>query len=312
VTSKIRIAVLAGGWSGERQVSLKSGKAVYEALNRARYDVTLYDPRDDLETLIRKKGEIDLAFILLHGRFGEDGRIQGMLDLLQIPFVGSGVLASAMALNKRVAKDVFRRAGLPVAEDLILNRGEGFSADEVAEKLGVPLVVKPVSEGSSLGIAIAHDRESIAEGIQKAFQYDREVMVEAYVPGTEITCCILGNQVLEALPVVEIVPTDAYAFFDYEAKYTPGATREICPAPIAPHLAERAGEWAKAAHRALGCRVWSRSDMIIRDETLYLLETNTIPGMTETSLFPLAARAAGMSLSDLLDRMIHLSLEECI
>jgi len=312
VTGKIRIAVLAGGWSGEREVSLKSGKAVYKALNRERYDVTLYDPRDDLETLIRKKEEIDLAFILLHGRFGEDGRIQGMLDLLQIPFVGSGVLASAMSLNKRVAKDVFRRAGLPVAEDLILNRGEGFSADEVAERLGVPLVIKPVSEGSSLGIAIAHDRESIAEGIQKAFQYDREVMAEAYVAGTEITCCIMGNQALEALPVVEIVPTDAYAFFDYEAKYTPGATREICPAPIAPHLAERAGEWAKAAHRALGCRVWSRSDMIIREETLYLLETNTIPGMTETSLFPLAARAAGMSLSDLLNRMIRLSLEECI
>lgn len=310
MTSKNRIAVLAGGWSGERQVSLKSGKAVYEALNRERYGVTLYDPRDDLETLIRKKGEIDLAFVLLHGRFGEDGRIQGMLDLLQIPFVGSGALASAMAMNKRVAKDVFRRAGLPVAEDMILNRGEGFSADEIAERLGVPLVVKPVSEGSSLGIAVAHDRDSIAEGIRKAFQYGREVMVEAYVAGTEITCCILGNQVLEALPVVEIVPTDAYAFFDYEAKYTPGATREICPAPIAPHLAERAGEWAKAAHRALGCRVWSRSDMIIRDETLYLLETNTIPGMTETSLFPLAARAAGMSLSDLLDRMIRLSLED--
>ncbi|MCF8144881.1 MAG: D-alanine--D-alanine ligase [Deltaproteobacteria bacterium] len=310
MTRKIRIAVLAGGWSGERQVSLKSGKAVYEALNRERYDVTLYDPRDDLETLIRKRGEIDLAFILLHGRFGEDGRIQGMLDLLQIPFVGSGVLASAMALNKRVAKDVFRRAGLPVAEDMILNRGEGFSADEVAERLGVPLVVKPVSEGSSLGIAIAHDRESIAEGIKKAFQYDREVMAEAYVAGTEITCCVLGNQALEALPVVEIVPTDAYAFFDYEAKYTPGATREICPAPIPQVLAQEAAKWAKAAHTALGCRVWSRSDMIIRDETLYLLETNTIPGMTETSLFPLAARAAGMSLSDLLDRMIALSLED--
>jgi len=312
VTSKIRIAVLAGGWSGEREVSLKSGKAVYKALNRERYDVSLYDPRDDLETLIGKKGEIDLAFILLHGRFGEDGRIQGMLDLLQIPFVGSGVLASAMALNKRVAKDVFRRAGLPVAEDMILNREEAFSADEIAERLGVPLVVKPVSEGSSLGIAIAHDRESIAEGIRKAFQYDREVMAEAYVAGTEITCCVLGNRVLEALPVVEIVPTDAYAFFDYEAKYTPGATREICPAPVGPHVAERAGEWAKAAHRALGCRVWSRSDMIIREETLYLLETNTIPGMTETSLFPLAARAAGMSLSDLLDRMVDLSLEECV
>jgi D-alanine-D-alanine ligase len=135
-------------------------------------------------------------------------------------------------------------------------------------------------------------------------------MVEAYVNGTEITCCVLGNRVLEVLPVVEIVPTDAYAFFDYKAKYTPGATREICPAPVAPDLAEAAGQCAKTAHRALGCRVWSRSDMIIRDETLYILETNTIPGMTETSLFPLAARAAGMSLSGLLDKMISLSLED--
>ncbi|MDQ1333699.1 MAG: D-alanine-D-alanine ligase, partial [Thermodesulfobacteriota bacterium] len=130
-----------------------------------------------------------------------------------------------------------------------------------------------------------------------------------YVGGTEITCCILGNDLLEALPIVEIVPTEEYAFFDYKAKYTPGATQEICPAPIPAPVAEAAGECAKKAHRALGCRVWSRSDMIIRDETLCLLETNTIPGMTETSLFPLAARAAGMSLSDLLDRMISLSLE---
>jgi D-alanine-D-alanine ligase len=309
VTGRIRIAVLAGGWSGEREVSLKSGKAVYDALNREKYRVTLYDPRDDLQVLIKDRPEIDLVFILLHGRFGEDGRIQGMLDVFQIPFVGSGVLASAMALNKRVAKDAFRKAGLTVAEDVILYRGERFSVDQVMERLGAPVVIKPGSEGSSLGITIAYDRQTIVDGIEKAFQYDVEVMLEAYVGGTEITCCILGNRVLEALPVVEIVPTDAYAFFDYTAKYTPGATREICPALIAPHLAEAAGECAKTAHRALGCRVWSRSDMIIRDETLYLLETNTIPGMTQTSLFPLAARAAGMSLSDLLDKMISLSLE---
>ena len=138
----------------------------------------------------------------------------------------------------------------------------------------------------------------------------REIMVEAYVAGREITCCILGNQVLEALPVVEIVPTDGFAFFDYEAKYTAGATNEICPAPIPSDLAEQAKSYAKVAHTALGCSVWSRSDMIIRDGSLYLLETNTIPGMTETSLFPLAARAAGMSLSDLLDRMVSLSLQE--
>jgi D-alanine-D-alanine ligase len=310
VTHRMRIAVLAGGWSGEREISLKSGQAVHDALDREKYRVTRYDPRDDLPLLVRDKSEIDLALILLHGRFGEDGRIQGMLDILEIPFMGSGVLASAMALNKRVAKDVFRRAGLLTAEHRILYRGDRFSVDQLMEGLGTPVVIKPVSEGSSLGISIAYDRQTIMDGIDRAFRHDREVMVEAHVAGTEITCCILGTQTLEALPLIEIVPTDAYPFFDYQAKYTPGATREICPAPVSPDLAEAAAVCAKTAHGALGCRVWSRSDMIIRDDSLYLLETNTIPGMTETSLFPQAARAAGMSLSDLLDKMIALSLEE--
>ena len=307
--NKIRVAVLAGGWSGEREVSLKSGKAVYAALNRERYDVTIYDPRDDLEVLTKRSAEIDLAFILLHGKFGEDGRVQGMLDILQIPFVGSGVLSSAMAMNKRVAKDVCRGVGLQVAEEVILKRGKRFSVKRLIAKLGFPVVIKPVSEGSSIGISIAHGREEILKGIEKAFQYDAEVMAEEYLDGREITCCVLGNQVLETLPVVEIVPDVAHSFFDYEAKYEPGETNEICPAPIAPALAEEAASCAKKAHRALKCSVWSRSDMIIRDEIVYLLETNTLPGMTETSLFPLAARAAGMTLSDLLDRLISLSLE---
>jgi len=309
VKNKIGIAVLTGGWSGEREVSLKSGKAVYAALNRERYDVTIYDPRDDLAVLMKKKSEIDLAFILLHGKFGEDGRVQGMLDVLQIPFVGSGVLASAMAMNKRIAKDIFRGVGLRVAEEVVLNRGERLSVDRLIDRLGASAVIKPVSEGSSIGISIAYGREEILEGIQKAFQYDEEVMAEEYLDGREITCCVLGNRVLETLPVVEIVPDVSHSFFDYEAKYKPGATNEICPAPIAPTLAEEAASCAKRAHRALNCSVWSRSDMIIRDEALYLLETNTIPGMTETSLFPLAARRAGMTLSDLLDRLISLSLE---
>lgn len=307
--NKIRVAVLAGGWSGEREVSLKSGKGVYAALNRERYDVTIYDPRDDLGILIKKRADIDLAFILLHGKFGEDGRVQGLLDVLHIPFVGSGVLASAMAMNKRIAKDVFRGVGLRVAGEAILKQGESFSVDELMDRLGTSVVIKPVSEGSSLGISMAHGREEILKGIEKAFQYDGEVMAEEYLDGREITCCVLGNQVLETLPVVEIIPDVSHSFFDYEAKYEPGATNEICPAPIAPSLAEEASSCAKKAHRALNCSVWSRSDMIIRDETLYLLETNTIPGMTETSLFPLAARAAGMTLSDLLDRLISLSLE---
>ena len=307
--NKIRVAVLAGGWSGEREVSLNSGKAVYAALNRERYDVTIYDPRDDLEVLTKRRAEIDLAFILLHGKFGEDGRVQGMLDILQIPFVGSGVLSSAMAMNKRIAKDVCRGVGLRVAEEVILKQGERFSVKRLIAKLGSPVVIKPVSEGSSIGISIAHGREEILKGIEKAFEYDAEVMAEEYLDGTEITCCVIGNQVLKTLPVVEIVPDVAHTFFDYEAKYLPGATDEICPARIAPALAEEAASCAKKAHRALKCSVWSRSDMIIRDEALYLLETNTLPGMTETSLFPLAARRAGMTFSDLLDRLIFLSLE---
>ena len=307
---KIRVAVLAGGWSGEREVSLKSGEAVYAALNRERYDVTIYDPRDDLGILIKKKAEIDLAFILLHGKFGEDGRVQGMLDVLHIPFVGSGVLASAMAMNKRIAKDVFRGVGLRVAAEVILKEEEKLSVKRLIDTLGSSLVIKPVAEGSSIGISIAHGSEEILKGIEKAFQYDGEVMVEEYLDGREITCCVLGNQILETLPVVEIVPDVSYSFFDYEAKYKPGATNEICPAPIAPALAKEAASCAKKAHKALKCSVWSRSDMIIRDETLYLLETNTIPGMTETSLFPLAARRAGMTLSDLLDRLISLSLAQ--
>ena len=310
VKNKIRVAVLAGGWSEEREVSLNSGKAVYAALNPDRYDVTSYDPRDDLEVLIKKRTEIDLAFILLHGKFGEDGRVQGMLDILQIPFVGSGVLSSAMAMNKRIAKDVCRGVGLRVAEEVILNKGKRLSVKQLIAKLGSPVVIKPVSEGSSIGISIAHSREEILEGIEKAFQYDAEVMAEEYLDGTEITCCVLGSHVLETLPVVEIVPNVAHSFFDYESKYVPGATDEICPAPIDPSLAEEAASCAKKAHRALGCSVWSRSDMIIRDETLYLLETNTLPGMTETSLFPLAARRAGMTFSDLLDRLIMCSLEQ--
>ena len=308
--NKIRVAVLAGGWSEEREVSLNSGKAVYTALNPERYDVTVYDPRDDLEVLIKRRAEIDVAFIVLHGKFGEDGRVQGMLDILQIPFVGSGVLSSAMAMNKGITKDVCRGVGLRVAEGVILNKGEKFSVKQLIARLGSPMVIKPVSEGSSIGISIAHSREEILEGIEKAFQYDAEVMAEEYLDGTEITCCVLGNQILETLPVVEIVPDVAHSFFDYEAKYVPGATNEICPATIAPALAEEAASCAKKAHRALKCSVWSRSDMIIRDETLYLLEINTLPGMTETSLFPLAARRAGMTLSDLLDRLIMCSIEQ--
>lgn len=307
---KRHIALLAGGWSGEREVSLHGGEAVYKALDPEKYRVSRFDPRDDLGRLIEEQRDIDLAFVLLHGRFGEDGCLQGFLELLGIPYVGSGVLASAMAMNKRVAKEAYRRAGLKVAQDRVLHRNQDFSLEGVRDDVGPSVVVKPVSEGSSLGVSVCHSREELEAGIAAAFLCDREILVERYEEGREVTCCVLGNETLETLPLVEILPNPGYAFFDYRAKYTPGATREICPAPLPEALSERIRECAKGAHRALGCRVWSRTDMIVRGEDVYVLETNTIPGMTETSLVPLAAKQAGLPLARLLDRLIDLSFGE--
>lgn len=309
LVNRISIALLAGGWSGEREISLKSGEAVYRALGKGKYNVAMYDPLDNIKALVEAKEEIDLAFILLHGKYGEDGCIQGLLDIFGIPFVGSGVLSSAMALNKSVSKEIFRSTGLRVAEDILLSRGDDFSVKGIIERLGRATVVKPVAEGSSLGMSVCREKEELVEGIEKAFEYDQEVMVEEYIDGREVTCCVLGNRTLQTLPLIEIVPGASYRFFDYKAKYTADATREICPAPFSRFLTERAQSCAKKAHKALKCRVWSRTDMIIRDETIYMLETNTIPGMTENSLFPLAARAAGLSFSELLDQLISLSLE---
>jgi len=309
VADRLRLALLAGGWSGEREVSLKSGEAVYQALDTEKYDVIRYDPRYDLGALTDAKEEIDLALVLLHGKLGEDGCIQGMLDVLGIPFVGSGVLSSAMAFNKRVAKELYRTRGLRVAKEIFLRRGDNVSIGSVMESIGSSTVVKPVAEGSSLGISICHGQDELQAGIEMAFQYDHEIMVEEYIDGQEVTCCVLGNRSLEALPLIEIAPQDSYRFFDYEAKYTAGATRETCPAPLSKARTEEAQSYAKKAHRALRCSVWSRTDMMVRGEEIYVLETNTIPGMTQNSLFPLAARAAGLSLSQLMDRLISLSLE---
>ncbi len=307
---KIEIALLAGGWSGERDISIKSGDAVYRALDKNRYNVTRYDPRDDLESLIKARKGIDLAFILLHGKFGEDGRIQGLLDLLGIPFVGSGVLTSAMAFNKKVAKDIFKNAGLNVIKDEMISKDKEFSVDQIMDRIGPSTVVKPVAEGSSLGVSICHNRDDLIEGIKMAFLYNQEVMVESHIQGREVTCCVIGEKELETLPIVEIVPEQGHEFFDYKAKYTAGVTKEICPARLPTALKVKVEDCAKKAHKALKCRTWSRIDMIIKGEDVYVLEINTIPGMTENSLVPLAAKAAGISISQLLDRLIELSFPQ--
>lgn len=306
---KMRLALIAGGKSSEREVSLKSGDQVYKALDKNKYDIRRYDPLSDLERLVGEAPELDAALIIMHGRGGEDGTVQGLLDLLGVPYQGSKVLASALAMNKELSKTLYQLAGLRVPRALAFTSQTAPSPKEIAATLGLPVVIKPVNEGSSIGVTIARTQEELAAGLKGAFGYDYRVLVEEFIAGTEVTGGVLGNDSPQALPLVEIVPSSDYIFFDYEAKYKPGATTEICPARLNLELSQTAQQCALTAHQALGCRGYSRTDMRIRDGEVYVLETNTIPGMTATSLFPQAAQAAGLEFPALLDTLIQLALE---
>jgi D-alanine-D-alanine ligase len=306
---KIRLALLAGGKSGEREVSLKGAEEVAKALDPHKYEVKRYDPATDLAKLATEAHSLDAAFILLHGPFGEDGTVQGFLDLLSIPYQGSGVLGSAIAMDKNLSKILYRNAGLKVPQWYMASKEDIDNTGNILGQLGLPLVIKPARQGSSLGMTIARSEDDIAEGLKKAFGIDRQVMVEEFITGREITGGVIGNEELTALPLVEIIPGDAYEFFDYEAKYQPGASKEICPADLEAAITVRAQNYALAAHRALQLRGYSRTDMIVSGDDIYLLETNTIPGMTPTSLLPQGAAAAGFDFPALLDRLIELSLE---
>jgi D-alanine-D-alanine ligase len=306
---KIRLALLAGGKSGEREVSLKGAEEVAKALDPHKYEVKRYDPATDLAKLATEADSLDAAFILLHGPFGEDGTVQGFLDLLSIPYQGSGVLGSAIAMDKNLSKILYRNAGLKVPQWYMASKEDIDNTGNILGQLGLPLVIKPARQGSSLGMTIARSEDDIAEGLKKAFGIDRQVMVEEFIAGREITGGVIGNEELTALPLVEIIPGDAYEFFDYEAKYQPGASKEICPADLEAAITIRAQNYALAAHRALQLRGYSRTDMIVSGDDIYLLETNTIPGMTPTSLLPQGAAAAGFDFPALLDRLIELALE---
>jgi len=306
---RLRIALLCGGKSSEREVSLKSAVYVKTALSKEKYELVIYDPAFDLAKLVNDAPNIDVALVMLHGRYGEDGTIQGLLDLLGIPYQCSGVLASALAMNKIMAKKIFRLAGLKVGEDIVLEYSKEYSSEQIIAKLGLPLVVKPADGGSSIALSLVKTKNELQPAIEQAFKHSHQVLVEKYIAGKEITGGVLGNKELIALPIVEILPQGNHHFFDYQAKYTPGATKEICPAPLPPHLTEKAQQCALLAHKALGCKGYSRTDMILKGEDIYILETNTIPGMTETSIFPLAAKAMGMSFSTLVEELINLALE---
>jgi D-alanine-D-alanine ligase len=254
---------------------------------------------------------IDVAFLALHGRYGEDGTLQGLLDLLGIPYVGSGTMASALAMDKTMAKKVLAADGLPVPKGTVVDRA-AFARDPEGEARRaaaacLPAVVKPVAQGSSVGLSLVEDAAAMRPALKKALDHDRRALVEERLEGTEITVGVLGNRELQALPVVEIVPK--HALFDYQAKYDPELTDEVCPARIPDEVTRAAQDLAVRAHRSLSCRGLSRTDMIATAGGPVVLEVNTLPGMTVNSLLPKAARVAGISFPELLDRLVQLALE---
>ena len=296
------VAVLMGGWSAEREVSLRSGNACAAALTRLGYRVTPVDVARDIATVLTAL-EPDLCLNVLHGRPGEDGTLQGMLEVIGIPYTHSGVLASAMAMQKDVAKAIFRSADVPVADGLVASRFEAGRK----HLLPPPYVVKPVAEGSSVGVFIvtgdhAHPPQEL---YRDDWAFGDRVIVEKYIAGKELTCAVMGE---EALGVIEIVPT--VRFYDYEAKYAPGGSKHLLPAPVSSFVYQQVRTLALAAHRALGCRGVSRADFRYDDRIegtggLVCLEVNTQPGMTETSLVPELAAHAGISFDELVRWMVE-------
>ncbi len=307
---KLHIALIAGGVSGEREVSLNGAAGVEKVLDPEKFIVRRYDPATDLARLAADAPGIDFAFILLHGLYGEDGTMQGFLDLLGIPYQGSGVLGSAIAMDKQLAKELYTLNGLPVADSSLLTSEDKLEIPQLLGRFGLPVVIKPVHEGSSLGLSLARSEEELLTGIERALGHDSHVMVEKYISGRELTVGVVGNNDLQALPLIEIVPGEEFSFFDYDAKYKPGATKEICPARVSDKITKLAQRYAVAAHKALRLRGYSRTDMILApDDALYLLETNTIPGMTATSLMPQAAAAHGWPFPQFLERLVALGME---
>ncbi|MCF8034937.1 MAG: D-alanine--D-alanine ligase [Desulfarculaceae bacterium] len=307
----LKVALIMGGTSSEREVSLASGGACAKAMRELPHQVEVFDPATDLPRLVDKARDFDVALVMLHGPGGEDGRLQGLLDLLGLPYQCAGVLGCALAMDKPRAKELFRAAGIPVARDLVLRRGQDPDpAGRVLDQLGLPVVIKPAREGSSFGISLVHARGELPPALDKAFGKDQVVLAERLLQGRELTAAVLGNRELTALPLVEIIPGESHQFFDFEAKYTPGASREVCPAEVDSETTALVQKLGLEAHRALGLKGYSRTDFILTDQGPFALETNTIPGMTETSLLPQAAAAAGMSFAQTLDRLLELALEE--
>ena len=296
---------MRGGKSAEREVSLRSGDQVANALRGRGHDVTPVDLDADTWDALRD-GNFECVFNALHGRLGEDGTVQGMLELLGLPYTGSGVLASALCMDKSRAGKVMAGAGLHVPEFEELEIKEGVAAEVVERlvaRLGLPLVIKPVREGSTIGLTIAKDSDAVASGLVLAARYDRRVLVQRFATGTEITVGLLATPELQVLPTLEIVSENPV--YDYDAKYTAGKSHHIIPARIPEAAREAASDAAARAFTELGCSGMARVDIIVdASGTPWLLEVNTVPGLTELSLLPDAARAAGIAFDELCQRLV--------
>ena len=310
----LKIGVLMGGRSPERDVSLRTGDAIYNALQANGYPAVKIDVGFDVVEKIKTEG-IDLAFLALHGRYGEDGAVQGMLEMLDISYTGSGVLASALAMDKIATKKMLLFEGLPTPRFLTISELEAMAigleniSEQVLQEMSLPLVIKAPTQGSTIGISFVRQREQLADAFTLAFNYDPVAMVEQFIEGVELTASVLGNDDPVALPLIEIV--SASGVYDYDAKYTTGMSEHIIPPRISTENQNKIKDLAIRTYKAIGCRGLARVDFILAQSgSPYILEINTIPGMTATSLFPDAARAAGIDFQDLIERLIRLALEK--
>ncbi|MFJ8530984.1 D-alanine--D-alanine ligase [Bacillus sp. NPDC094106] len=297
----MRVGVIMGGVSSEKQVSLMTGEEMIAHLDKSKYEIVPIKLNDKKE-LVEKGRNLDIALLALHGEYGEDGTIQGTLETLGVPYTGSGMLSSSICMDKNVSKKMIRYEGIQTSDWIHLSNMEELQLDEI-DKMGYPLVVKPNSGGSSVGVKIVYDKDSLLSSLEHAFKWDSKLVIEKYIKGEEITCSILDGKLL---PIISIQHTAE--FFDYHAKYDDIATiEEIVELPATTH--ERVAEAAMTCYKALKCSVYARVGMIIKDGIPYVMEVNTLPGMTKNSLLPKSAHAAGISYNKLLDIIIETSLQ---
>ncbi|HXK40779.1 MAG TPA: D-alanine--D-alanine ligase [Candidatus Paceibacterota bacterium] len=319
---KLKIGVLMGGPSAEHEVSLSTGDNVVANLDKAKYKPVVIKLSKNkkwfvngrLTTLPKAMKSCDIIFNALHGTFGEDGRVQALLEYHDARYTGSGITASALAMDKLRSREIFKLAGFCVPKTLKIKKGENYQARLnlfITKITKLPVVVKPCSNGSSVGVKIISDESKLIKAIDETFKLDKKILVEEFIKGREVTCGVLDNfngQETAALPVTEIAPAKKHKFYDYDAKYKDGHTAFTTPAQIDETTYNKAQEVAVRAHQLLGCRGYSRTDMILRNDNIYVLETNTLPGLTSHSLVPQAAKVSGLTFGQLLDKIIENSL----